>query len=188
VPQASQPNDAAATTRAIAAGDEAAFAAFYAAWFAPTLAMAKAACRRDEAFCLDVVQDVMLAVCRRLPALRDERALRAWMAKATCRAAVDRGRAEARRRRREHEVAAAGRSVGEAADVLLDAEQRAWLATAMGELPLVEQKLLAARFEDGDSVTAAGAAFGLSPDASHGRLRRVLSRLRERAREWWHGR
>ncbi len=184
--QASQPTDAAATTRAIAAGDEAAFAAFYAVWFAPTLAMAKAASRRDESFCLDVVQDVMLAVCRRLPALRDERALRAWMAKATCRSVVDRGRAESRRRRREHEVAATS-EVGEAIDVVLDAEQRAWLATALGELPLVEQKLLSARFEPGGSVTAAGAALGLSPDAAHGRLRRVLSRLRERAREWWHG-
>ncbi|MBM3961549.1 MAG: sigma-70 family RNA polymerase sigma factor, partial [Planctomycetes bacterium] len=92
--------DSAALAAAIAHGDEAAFTAFYAAWFAATVALARAASRRDEAFCLDVAQDVMFAVCRRLPALRDERAVRAWMAAAVGNAITDRVRSEQARGRR----------------------------------------------------------------------------------------
>ncbi|MGK0202373.1 MAG: DNA-directed RNA polymerase specialized sigma24 family protein, partial [Planctomycetota bacterium] len=49
-------------TGRIAAGDESAFAEFYEAWFVSTLALSRAISRRDEAWCLDVVQDVMLTV------------------------------------------------------------------------------------------------------------------------------
>ena len=71
--------DNVALVRSIAAGDEAAFAAFYAAWFSPTLALARGACRRDEAFCLDVVQDVMLAAAKKMPALPTEASIGAWL-------------------------------------------------------------------------------------------------------------
>lgn len=153
--------DSAALARSIAAGDEAAFAAFYSAWFPATLALARASSRRDEAFCLDVVQDVMMTVANRMPALRDERAVRGWMTTAVLRALADRARGERRRQRRE---AVAGEQTAAAGD------GEPWLAFAVGE-----------------SVTAAGASFGLSADAAHGRLRRVMERLRQAAAEWWHG-
>lgn len=181
--------DSAAWSAAIARGDEAAFAAFYAAWFPATLALARAASRRDEAFCLDVVQDVMFAVCRRLPALRDERAVRAWMRAAVVHAITDRVRSEQGRRRREERAAAAR---GEAHDgepwrALLADERSQWLTARLAELPASDRALLAARFADGPSVAAVGATFGLSEDGAHGRLRRALQRLRHLATEWWHG-
>ncbi|MBL8755742.1 MAG: hypothetical protein JNK15_20770, partial [Planctomycetes bacterium] len=83
-------DDDVATVRAIAAGCEAAFARFYTAWFPASLVLAKAVSRRDEAFCLDVVQDVMLKVARRMPALRDAAAVRAWMAASVRNAITDR--------------------------------------------------------------------------------------------------
>lgn len=176
-------------TGAIAAGDEAAFTAFYTAWFAPTLVLAKAITRRDEAFCLDVVQDVMLAVAERLPPLRDERAVRAWLRTATLRASADRQRSELRRRRREGQVGGerGAVSVEEPSAPLSAAEQAAWLAVRLQELPEVDRALLLARFGDETSVADAGAAFGLGDDAAHGRVRRVLVRLRRWAAEWWHG-
>lgn len=181
--------DHAALCRAIAAGDEAAFAAFYTAWFPAALALARASSRRDEAFCLDVVQDVMLAVARRMPALRDERAVRAWMTTAVWNAWTDRLRQEQRRQRREQRVGAqqAQAAAAEPWTVLLAGEREQWLAARVAELPASDQALLAARFGESTSVAAAGAAFGLCEDAAHGRLRRVLQRLRQRAAEWWHG-
>ena len=182
------PPDSAALARGIAAGDEAAFAAFYSAWFAATLALARASSRRDESFCLDVVQDVMLAVCRKLPALRDERAVRAWIATAVWNAAADRGRAERARARREQGAAARDEvDPAEPWQGLAAGERQQWLATRLQELPEVDRALLAARFGDSESVAAAGAAFGMTPDGAHGRLRRVLQRLRNAATEWWHG-
>jgi RNA polymerase sigma factor (sigma-70 family) len=181
--------DSAALSRAIAAGDEAAFAAFYAAWFAATLALARAASRRDEAFGLDVAQDVMFAVARKLPALRDERAVRAWMAKAVGNAVADRLRNERSRARREQHAGEARRGAHESEPwhALAAGERERWLDARLEELPACDRALLAARFGDGPSVAAAGAAFGLGEDSAHGRLRRVLERLRTLATEWWHG-
>lgn len=188
-PAASPEVDNAALTQAIAAGDEAAFATFYARWFAATLALARAACRRDETFCLDVVQGVMFAVCQRMPALRDERAVRAWMTKAVWNATTDGLRNERRRQRREQQAAAMrGEALApEPWFSLLCNERQQWLAARVQELPAADQALLAARFGDSTSVAAAGATFGLTEDGAHGRLRRVLTRLRNLATEWWHG-
>ncbi|MBL8723482.1 MAG: sigma-70 family RNA polymerase sigma factor [Planctomycetes bacterium] len=181
--------DSAAWSAAIARGDEAAFAAFYAAWFPATLALARAVSRRDEAFCLDVVQDVMFAVCRRMPALPDEPAVRGWMRSAVAHAITDRVRQEQARRRREEHVAEERGDAhdGEPWHALLRDERAQWLAARLAELPASDQALLAARFADGPSVAAVGATFGLSEDGAHGRLRRALQRLRHLATEWWHG-
>ncbi|MFO0278824.1 MAG: RNA polymerase sigma factor [Planctomycetota bacterium] len=136
-----------------------------------------------------MVQDVMLRVAQKLPALRDERAVRAWMTTAVLRAISDRLRAERRRAARERVVAA---------EAAVDRDMEPWLRLAMGErqqwlsarvreLPVQDQALLWARFGDGDSVAVAGARLGLGDDAAHGRLRRVLERLRRAAAEWLHG-
>jgi DNA-directed RNA polymerase specialized sigma24 family protein len=64
------------------------------------------------------------------------------------------------------------------------AEQRQWLQAQLGALPAADRELLLARFSRSISVAAAGALLGLGPDAAHGRLRRVLERLRQLAKEW----
>ena len=181
--------DSVALAKAIAAGSEAAFATFYAAWFPAVLALARASSRRDEAFCLDVVQDVMLVVAKKLPALGSERAVRAWMSRSVLHAISDRLRGERRRARREQSVAAETAAQSEAEPWLLMAagEQLQWLSARLLELPVSDQALLRARFHDGDSVAVTGARFGLGDDAAHGRLRRVLERLRRAAAEWLHG-
>ena len=62
-------------TAAIARGDSAAFARFYEARFDRAFATARDLTGRDEAFCLDVVQDAMIRVTHRIPTLPDERSL-----------------------------------------------------------------------------------------------------------------
>jgi RNA polymerase sigma factor (sigma-70 family) len=179
--------DQVALVASLARGDEAAFAAYYAAWFQPTLALARAACRRDEAFCLDVVQDVMMNVAKKMPALSSDASIGAWMARSVLHAATDRLRSESRRRRREEHAGSARAAAGEPWHDLADAERRQWLFARLQELPAEDRALLAARFGEATTVTAAGALLGMGPDAAHGRLRRVLERLRQRAAEWWHG-
>lgn len=174
-------------TRRVAAGDEGAFAAFYEAWFAPTLALARACSRRDEPFCLDVVQDVMLRAARRLPALDSAAALRAWMAKAVGNAVTDRVRNEQRRNRRERDAAAGREARHEPWQQLAERERLAWLDESLRALPATDRALLEARFGGAENVTAAARALGLTADAAHGRLRRVLERMRRSAMEWWNG-
>ncbi|HEX5052216.1 MAG TPA: sigma-70 family RNA polymerase sigma factor, partial [Planctomycetota bacterium] len=146
------------------------------------------ASRRDEGFCLDVVQDVMLTVARKMPRLASEAAVGAWMTRTVLHAVTDRVRSEQRRRRREQLAdAAAGRAAEhEPWHGLVEHERQQWLGACLDELPAPDRALLLARFGDATTVTAAGALLGLGPDAAHGRLRRVLERLRHRAAEWWH--
>lgn len=174
--------------RRIAAGDEVAFTQFHQTWFAPTLALAKAISRRDEAFSLDVVQDVMLTVAKKLPALRDEVAVRTWMTRTVANAVTDRLRTEARRARRERAAdELRERHEPEPWLCLVADERRTWLLHCLDALPPIDRELLAARFGAEATVAAAAAALGLSEDAAHGRVRRALARLRRQAKEWWHG-
>ncbi|MFK7742564.1 MAG: RNA polymerase sigma factor [Planctomycetota bacterium] len=177
-----------ALTGAIRAGSESAFAQFYELWFAPSLALARACCRRDEAFCLDVVQDVMVVVARRMPKLDDAAQVRSWMASTILNACRDRIRSESRRRRREQQRAeqaqadaAHGQAVAEPWAQLARQERRDWLEQRMSELSEQEQALLVARFGGAANVTAVAEQLGMTADAAHGRLRRALGKLRQKA-------
>ncbi|MCA8966061.1 MAG: sigma-70 family RNA polymerase sigma factor [Planctomycetes bacterium] len=180
--------DSAALSRRIAAGDEAAFTAFYEHWFAPTLALARAASRRDESFCLDVVHEVMLTVARKLPGLADEAAVAAWLGTVVFRRVTDQVRQEQRRRRREQDATAGADELDryEPWLGLAAAERQRWLGARLEEMDETDRALLLARFGDGASVVAVGSTLGLGADAAHGRLRRALSKLRQKAAEWWH--
>ena len=68
---------------------------------------------------------------------------------------------------------------------LCDQERRSWLEASVTELPVVEQELLQARFGGSSTVAAAAEALGISSDAAHGRLRRVMERLRQKAADMW---
>ncbi len=176
-------------TAAIAAGDERAFARFYDAWFDAALALARTVARGDDALALDVVQDVMLKVVRKLPPLSSEAAVRAWLLRAIVSAVVDRLRAEQRRRRRELRVSSErseGRTDGPL-ELLVIAERQQWVQEQLARLPALDRELVLARFGDSAAVAAAARSFGLGADAAHGRLRRCLQRLRQAAREWFDG-
>lgn len=170
-------------TTAVARGDERAFQRFYDLWFDRLLAMAHACTRRDEAFCLDVVQDCLMRVVDRLPPLRSEAAVAAWLTRTVLRLAVDRLRAEARRTARQ-ELVAARRPEAQAANTdRPDAEQLAWLEHRLAELPAADAALLRACFVDGHTAAAAGAPLALTADAAAGRIRRLVLRLKQAAKE-----
>lgn len=174
-------------TGRIARGDGAAFAAFYDAWFDRVYAMARRCARRDEAFCLDVVQDVMLKVSQGMPELEREDSVGAWLARTTWGATVDRLRADQRRARREQEAHARRDGTGDddPATAAHARETLAWLRQQIAGLPSPERELVLARFGDGGTLAEVGQRFGMSGSAAWGRIRRTLERLRHAAREWF---
>src|SRR5689334_17106086 len=70
---------AAAMTSAMAAGDGGAVESFYRRYFDRLYAEARRATRRDESFCLDVVQEAVLRIVRTVRGARSEIQLVAWL-------------------------------------------------------------------------------------------------------------
>ena len=167
----------------IRAGDAEAVGAFYDRWFDACVAIARQVSGRDEAFCLDVVQEVMLRVIRRLPALADERATRAWLARTVFTATVDQLRRDTRRARRERGRAAGESFEADAATALLDAERARWLEERLAELPEADRALLDLRFCGDATLEEVGRRLGMTGHAAHGRIRRLVERLRRAAEE-----
>lgn len=177
--------EASELVRAVRAGDTDAFAGFYEQWFPTSLALVRTLTRRDESFCLDVVQDVMLRVVRALPPLEDAAALEAWLRTVVRSTALDHLRRETRRARREIRAFERGRSEEpRPVSERLELEERsAWLAAQIAELDAADRALLALRYQPGQTFRSVGAAFGLTGNSASGRLTRLLARLRALARQ-----
>lgn len=172
------PDDTAAVTGAITAGDTAAFALFYRRWFDRTVSDVRRFTGRDESFALDVTQDVMITAMHKLPRLRAEAQLHAWLRRTALRRALTRLRAE--RRAGVHERRSAAREHDPAR---ADAETSAWLNAALADEPAVIARLFEARVRFGWTLERAGSVVGLSPSAADGRINRAAERLRARANE-----
>ncbi len=168
-------------TRAIARGDTEVFGEFYEAWFDRAFAMARSVSRRDESFCLDIVQDTMLRAVRYMKPLSTEESLCNWMGRAVLSATIDRLRREKRRPQREREAAV--RLLAREGEQVADEEQIKWLQDQLEILPWKDRQLVRERFEHGKILKEAGAVVGLSVHAAHGRIRRIIERLRKAAKE-----
>jgi RNA polymerase sigma factor (sigma-70 family) len=171
----------AALTRGVASGDPAALAALYELYFEFTLRAARGVTRRDESFCLDVAQEAWLRVARSLSPCDGTRHFEAWLARVVRTAALDILRREVRRRARERRRAAPDQTVRPADRSA--AEELAWVRDRIAELEGADGDLFRSRFALDRSLDQAGRSAGLSGDAAHGRLRRLVARLRSAASE-----
>lgn len=173
-----------AQTAAIAAGDTAAFARFYDRWFDAMCAEASRATGRDEAFCLDVVQDAMMRVIRSMRPLPAEDDVRRWLRAVVYSCAYDRLRSETRRRRRETAAARTRPMTAPPARNRADEGQRLeWLERQLGSLDDRSLQILLMRHRFGWTLREIGSALKQTPGAVDGRLRRLVRTLRRRARE-----
>lgn len=170
-------------TKAIASGDPEAFTRFYEEWFDRMFEMASSLTRRDEAFCLDVVQDAMMKVIRRMPVIENEEALGAWLRRAVTTTAYDRIRGEARRRR--HELQASAPKV-EGHGAGIDESELTRLREEVERLDPLLARMLHARHALGWTLARIGSAMGLSPSAVDGRLGRAARALAARLSEGSH--
>lgn len=162
-------------TRAVASGDGAALAWLYQSRFDRLHALARRRTGRDEAFCLDVVQETFLRVIRSLPTIAEEPQLDAWLGRTLERCALDALRAERRRRRREVKSEGAR---GER-DGTIGAAAGDGAAARLAALPAATRDLLEARYRFGWTLGRIGELVGLAPGAVDGRISRALDRLRK---------
>lgn len=167
-------------TQAIASGDSAALAVFYEQWFDWMYAVAHAATRRDEAFCLDVVQDSMLRVIKSIKRMETREDLERWLTTVIKRAAIDRMRHDSRATARDRKV---GEANGSEPAQRSTTEEREWVTRAVRSLSPDDQELLLHRHQLGRTLAQIGAARGRSPGAVHGRMMRLLAMLRRDAKE-----
>jgi RNA polymerase sigma factor (sigma-70 family) len=166
---------AARVSAGVAKGDSAALEALYRAWFARAFGLARGWTRRDEAFCLDVVQEAMLRAIRSLAAVPTGAALDGWMTTAVRSASVDALRREGRRLARER-VHAQRRATNEDKPERDDLDD---VLAALDELDPAEARLLRLRFERDLSLRAAAKYTGSTLGSVHGRIRRAVARLRK---------
>ena len=168
-----------ALTAAIAAGDTEAFTRFYHEWFDSMLAEARRATRRDESFCLDVVQDALMRVIRAIKPMNSTDDVRRWLRVVVQTRAYDRLRRESRLRRLEIEVAR-GRPVAPAAAE--DPRPRLeWIERQLRSLDDRQVQLLLMRHRFGWTLRQIGEVLGRTPGAIDGRLKRLRATLRRKA-------
>jgi RNA polymerase sigma factor (sigma-70 family) len=181
-------------TAAMAAGDAGAVETFYRRFFDRLYAWARRATRRDEAFCLDVVQEAVLRIVRTIRPVPTEPQLVAWLRLVVNTTAYDLLKVERRRARRETQVLVAAaardhrgdrdgeRSAGEP-DTAADDEQITWLKVQLDAMDPAIARMIELRFQRRWTLGRIGAMFGLSTGTVDGRLRRALATLRKKARE-----
>ncbi|QOV90278.1 RNA polymerase sigma factor [Humisphaera borealis] len=170
---------------AIADGDGRAIEAFYRRYFDRLYGWARRFTRRDEAFCLDVVQESVLRIVRTIRCVEAEPQLLAWLRLVVQTTAYDLLKASRRRERRESEVHPTAREPhGPSADEsAMEQEQTEWLRRQIDALDPGLSRMIDLRYARGWTLARIGQAFGLTPGTVDGRLRRVLGQLRSSAEE-----
>lgn len=168
-------------TAAMAAGDPRAVEAFYRQYFDLMYRHACTITRRDESFCLDVVQEAVLRVIRAVRPAGSEAQFAAWLRLVTQTAAYDLLKAESRRRRRETLVAWPLDITGAGAEASSNEDQLAWLREEISCLDPHIARLIELRYEKRWTLARIAQSVGLPIGTVDGRLRRALRKLRMRA-------
>jgi RNA polymerase sigma factor (sigma-70 family) len=174
--------DVAALTAAVSTGDAAAVETFYRRYFDRLYDEARRATRRDEAFCLDVVQEAVLKIVRTIRPVASEAQLLVWMRLVVGTVALDLLRSERRRRVREAGVTRTPADGEVDADLERD-ERVAWLREQIQRLDPQIVRLIELRYVQRWTLSRIAERFKLSIGTVDGRLRRALAGLRNAARE-----
>ena len=143
-------------TTAMANAEANAIARFYNEYFDLMFMEARRASRRDEQFCLDIVQDAMLKVIRSVRPMESESQLAQWTRRLVRNAAYDLLRTEIRRKNREAN-SASYRPGDRTRDELEEMEaQMTVLAAALKEIDASDNHLLSARYKWGWTLQRIG--------------------------------
>lgn len=174
----------AALTAGLAAGEEAAYREFFAAYAGRLRRYLLVVCRGDEQAAADALQETMLRVARHARGFADEDAFWRWLAALARSAAVDGAR------RRGRYAALLARYVAwfrpePVAVAPADDEGRlnALLDLGLAALPAADRELLRQRYDNRCSVRDLAEAAGISEKAVESRLGRLRAHLRRRLLE-----
>lgn len=187
-PPRETPWDAARITLGIRRGDRAAFSCFYDAYSNFIFTIARTFTHRDEATCLDILQDTMIRVIDSIPTLDSHGEIRAWLTHAARCAAVDHLRKEHRRQKREQARGTQAESAAstESSAVHTTPDLATWLHGQLSHLDA--ETTLWLKRHIGDEVPLSTLADGgpRTRDAIYGVVRRTLTSLRRAAKEAFH--
>jgi RNA polymerase sigma-70 factor (ECF subfamily) len=173
---------AADLTRRLAAGQAAAVEEFYRRYFDFLYAEARRVTRRDESFCLDVVQETVLKVIRVIRPVENEAQMAAWLRVVVRTVAYDLLRSERRREARQAAAVATGGMGGMGANeqAAVEPDELDRLRDEIARLDPELARMIELRYEQRWTLRRIGAALGLTTGAIDGRLRRALRTLRGR--------
>ncbi len=172
-------------TAGMASGERNAVETFYRRYFDLLYAEARRATRRDEAFCLDVVQEGVLRIIRSVRRVDSEAQLATWLRLVIRTTALDLLRGETRRQRRQAVAVPIGfreEHFGRAPSDS-DEQQITWLRRQIQSFDPQLIEIIDLRFHGRWTLARIAGKLGLSVGTIDGRLRRALRALRNRARE-----
>ena len=164
-------------TQRMAAGDEASFADFHAAYAARIFRYLIVLQRGDEQAAAELVQDTLIRVVRHARRFGDEPSLWSWITRLARTAAADRARKTSRYLRflDRFRHSAPDESAGKSDDI----EQA--LDAALPQMPAEDAALLRAKYHGQISQRELAARFAISEAALESRLRRARDTLRQLA-------
>lgn len=167
----------AALTERMASGDEAAFAAFHAA-YAPRLFRYLFVCHRgDEQTAADVLQDTLLRVVRHVRRFDDEAVFWDWLTRLARTAAADHGRKSSTYRRFLDRFTQSQQEVTPPDDE----ELAAALEKALDQLPAADAALLRGKYQLQQSQRELAQQLNITEEAVESRLRRARATLKQLA-------
>jgi len=178
-------------TRNMKIGDSDAFAIFYEHCYPVMLTQVRRCIGRDEATCLDIVQDAMLKSIRCIKAFDSKLTVMKWASMVAKSVAYDWLRKRVRQLKVENENSQSDR--GAIVEAAVDAEddgtfeldyaRMVWVEQELQALPSSMRDMIELRYRLGWSLQQIGTRFGLKPGAVDGRIRRSVEGLKKRARE-----
>jgi RNA polymerase sigma factor (sigma-70 family) len=160
-------------------GDDAAWRELVERFSRYVYAIATQAFRLSQDDAEEVFQEVFARTYEHLDRLRDDEAIRPWIAQLTRRLAIDRLRAASREELREEDVEPAG--VDETLERL---DESLELRAALAELPEHCREILDRFFARDESYETIGGELEIAPGTIASRISRCLAKLRE----WFEGR
>lgn len=173
------PNDWTRLSRRIAEGDTTAFEIYFEEFFQLMLDEAQRLTNRDEATCLDIVQNSMLKVIKSMKPMNGKQHVIAWTRILVRCTALD------WLRERSNQLP---RSLDENCPLTSEQEESldvsARLIWIEGQLQLCEpstKKMISLRYRMGWSLKRIAAQFGLRTGAVDGRIRRAVDKIRKNA-------
>jgi RNA polymerase sigma factor (sigma-70 family) len=156
-------------------GDQAAWAELVERYSRYVYAIATQAFRLPEHDAEDVFQDVFARVYESLDSLRDDSALRPWLAQVTRRLCLDR----LRRAPRDQPADEPDVDVPDPDDAIARLDEALWVHEALAELPEHCREILDRFFARDESYRQIGEALLLPAGTIASRISRCLKRLRE---------
>lgn len=167
-------------TRKIISGDKNAFASYYNCYFETMYRQVQFLSGKDEATCLDIVQDAMLKAIRSMKIIESQSKLTAWSNTVAKSATYDWFR-----KQKQQTTSLDGSIVVASHDSTEEDENTArmlWIEQQLDELPAELKQILAWRYRLGWSLKKIGKKLGLKTGAVDGRIRRAIQQLRSKAK------